>query len=52
MDTKNLPGGYAGKILRVDLTTGDIWTEEIDPDFAREYVGGAALGYGLFDEVV
>ncbi|MQG00294.1 MAG: hypothetical protein FI727_05565 [SAR202 cluster bacterium] len=52
MDTKNLPGGYAGKILRVDLTTGDIWTEEIDPDFAREYVGGAALGAKiLWDEV-
>ena len=33
MDDKNLPGGYAGKILRVDLTSGNIWKQDIDPDF-------------------
>jgi aldehyde:ferredoxin oxidoreductase len=33
-------GGYMGKILHVDLTTGRIETEELDYDFARTYLGG------------
>jgi len=52
MDAMNLPGGYAGKILRVDLTSGETWTENLDPEFTRQYVGGAALGAKiLWDEV-
>ena len=43
---------YAGKILRVDLTSGRIRTEPIDPQQARQYVGGRGLATRIFcDEV-
>ncbi|MFC1933501.1 aldehyde ferredoxin oxidoreductase family protein [Chloroflexota bacterium] len=44
--------GYAGKSLDVDLSTGKIVKRDIDPQFARHYIGG--MGFGckiLFDEV-
>ena len=31
---------YTGKILRVDLSTGSITTEELPMDLARQYIGG------------
>ena len=39
-----LPGGYMGKILRVDLTTGTL-TDEILPEepVLRKFIGGQAL---------
>ena len=43
--------GY-GKILDVDLSAGDIVKKDIDPQFAREYIGG--MGFSckiLYDEV-
>lgn len=44
--------GYAGRILRVDLTTGQITTETPDPAWSRKYVGGTTLGMAiLYDEV-
>ncbi len=47
-----LPGGYAGKILRVDLTSGRIWSDPWSPEEMRLYLGGAALGAKiLWDEV-
>ena len=39
--------GYMGKILRVDLTTGEVVWEDLDPDFARLFLGGAGLGVRL-----
>lgn len=39
-----MPCGYHGKILRVNLSTGKIWTEEKDEQFYRRYLGGGALG--------
>ncbi|MBC7260031.1 MAG: aldehyde ferredoxin oxidoreductase family protein [Chloroflexi bacterium] len=36
-------GGYMGKILRVNLTTGDIRDEDINPDWAAQFIGGAGL---------
>ena len=36
--------GWCGKILRVDLTTGKISEEELDPKIARDYIGGRGLG--------
>ncbi|MBI2320542.1 MAG: hypothetical protein HYU88_00190 [Chloroflexi bacterium] len=49
--TTDLPG-YAGKILRVDLSSERIWTEPFDPEIARLYLGGAGLGARiLYDEV-
>jgi aldehyde:ferredoxin oxidoreductase len=43
-------GGWTGKVLRVDLTTGAITTE--DTTKYKEYLGGTGLGYKvLWDEV-
>jgi len=44
--------GYAGKILRVNLTDGQIWEEEPPESFYRRYLGGNGLvGYYLLKEV-
>jgi len=44
--------GYAGKILRVDLSTGNIWNESLTEQIVRKWVGGAGLGTKyLYDEV-
>ena len=43
---------YGGKYLRVDLTDGRIWSEQMDGEDHRKYVGGT--GYGakvLYEEV-
>src|SRR5215470_18540433 len=47
-----LPGGYAGQLLRVDLTAGRAWSEPWSPADMRMYLGGAGLGAKiLWDEV-
>jgi aldehyde:ferredoxin oxidoreductase len=38
---------YAGKILRVNLTTGKISTEPLSEELAKNYVGGIGLGIRL-----
>jgi aldehyde:ferredoxin oxidoreductase len=38
---------YAGKILRVNLTTGKISTELLSEELAKNYVGGIGLGIRL-----
>ncbi|MBN1358741.1 aldehyde ferredoxin oxidoreductase family protein [Candidatus Bathyarchaeota archaeon] len=38
---------YAGKILRVNLTTGKISTEPLSEKLAKEYIGGIGLGIKL-----
>ncbi|MGB9915334.1 MAG: aldehyde ferredoxin oxidoreductase family protein [Candidatus Bathyarchaeales archaeon] len=38
---------YAGKILRVDLTTGKISTEPLSEELAKNYIGGIGLGIRL-----
>jgi aldehyde:ferredoxin oxidoreductase len=48
--------GYNGKILRIDLSNGQITSEEFDPAFARTFLGGngfaAKLIYdGVADDV-
>ncbi|MGH8057336.1 MAG: aldehyde ferredoxin oxidoreductase N-terminal domain-containing protein, partial [Candidatus Entotheonellia bacterium] len=48
----NLVSGYAGKILRVDLTTGRIWTQALTPQEYREYLGGVGLGAKILYEEV
>jgi aldehyde:ferredoxin oxidoreductase len=46
------PGGYAGKLLRVNLSTGKVSTEAWRPDEMRERLGGVGLGARiLYDEV-
>ncbi len=44
--------GYTGKILRINLTSGEISTDEPDEAFYRTYVGGAGfVSYFLLKEV-
>ncbi|MFH1572157.1 MAG: aldehyde ferredoxin oxidoreductase N-terminal domain-containing protein, partial [Gemmatimonadota bacterium] len=44
--------GYQGKVLRVDLTTGRIRTEEPDYNFYRQYLGGwGFIAYWLMKEL-
>jgi aldehyde:ferredoxin oxidoreductase len=38
---------YAGKFLRVDLTTGKISTETLSEKMAKDYIGGIGLGIKL-----
>ena len=38
-----MPNGYNGKILHVNLTTGQLLVEEPDEAFYRKYMGGSAL---------
>ncbi|MFC1592904.1 aldehyde ferredoxin oxidoreductase family protein [Candidatus Omnitrophota bacterium] len=44
--------GYAGKLLRVDLTNEIITEDELDETTARKYLGGTGIGAKyLYDEV-
>lgn len=44
--------GYAGRILRVDLTAGTVEAQPLSPDLACDYVGGRGLAARiLYDEV-
>src|SRR5665647_2430003 len=44
--------GYMGKMLRVDLTSGETRVEELDEATLKMWVGGVGLGVKyLFDEV-
>jgi len=39
--------GYAGRILRIDLSTGRTRTEPLKEEFAKKYIGGIGLGMRL-----
>ena len=39
-----MPLGYHGRILHVDLNSGDLTTEQPGEAFYRKYLGGSALG--------
>ena len=44
--------GYAGKLLRVDLSTGKITEEHFGETDLKQYVGGSGFGVKiLYDEV-
>jgi co-chaperonin GroES (HSP10) len=40
--------GYAGRILRIDLTTRKTQIEKLDQETAKKYVGGIGLGMRLW----
>ena len=44
--------GYAGKILRVDLTSGKVEKETLDEDFAKKFLGGKGFGGKILYEDV
>ena len=47
-----LANGYAGRVLRVDLTSGDVWAEELDWGLTADYVGRRGLAdKTIFDTV-
>ena len=47
-----MPYGSSAKVLRVNLTTGDLSIEELSEDFYRLYPGGKSLaGYYLMNEM-
>jgi len=44
--------GYLGKILRVDLSSERIWTDDLDEATVKKWVGGVGLGAKyLYEEV-
>jgi aldehyde:ferredoxin oxidoreductase len=48
METIN---GYAGKILRVDLSSGETWTEPLAPELVENYIGGRGFAARIiYDE--
>jgi aldehyde:ferredoxin oxidoreductase len=44
--------GYLGKLLYVNLSTGELRDEALDPGLARDYVGGSGLAARLIYEMV
>ena len=44
--------GYAGKILYIDLSSGNIDVKPLDSDFAREYIGGLGLGSRIYLDLI
>ena len=47
-----MPGGYAGKLLRVDLSNERIWTEPWTAEMYRTYLGGVGIGAKILWEEV
>jgi len=45
---RNVLFGYAGRILRVDLTSGKTETESLNEEIAKKYIGGIGLGMRLY----
>jgi aldehyde:ferredoxin oxidoreductase len=44
--------GWTGKVLRVDLARGSHFIEDLDPDLAKDFIGGRGLASKfLFDEI-
>ena len=44
--------GYAGRILKIDLSTGNIVKENFNPKMARKYIGGICMSAKLLYDVV
>lgn len=44
--------GFAGKILRVDLTAGEIRQEPLDMALAEEYIGGLGICLKLCHDTI
>jgi aldehyde:ferredoxin oxidoreductase len=45
-------GGYAGRILRIDLSTGTIEVTPLDLNFAREHIGGLGFGTRIYLDLI
>ena len=46
--------GYTGKILRLDLTLSKVTVEDLEEEWAQQFIGGSGLGakflYEMTDE--
>jgi len=40
--------GYAGRVLHIDLTTGKTYSEPLNEEYAKKYIGGIGLGIRLW----
>jgi aldehyde:ferredoxin oxidoreductase len=47
-----IKGGFQGKILRVNLTSGKIMVEDLNEDWAKKFVGGRGYGTKIMYEEV
>ncbi|MCD6586819.1 MAG: aldehyde ferredoxin oxidoreductase family protein [Desulfobacteraceae bacterium] len=45
-------GGYAGQILYIDLTSGNIEKKPLDRNFARKHIGGLGFGTQLYLDLI
>jgi aldehyde:ferredoxin oxidoreductase len=45
-------GGFAGKVLRVNLTSGEITQEPLDMSIAEKYIGGLGLCIKLYSDTI
>jgi aldehyde:ferredoxin oxidoreductase len=45
-------GGYAGNLLYVDLTSGQIQVKPLDMAFARKNIGGLGFGTRIFLDLI
>lgn len=50
--TEQVTGGYAGRILRIDLTNERVWTEVLSDEEKRKYVGAVGIGSKILWEEV
>ena len=44
--------GYSGRVLYVDLSTGNIRKEPLDMDLAHQFIGGPGVGLNLLLDVL
>jgi aldehyde:ferredoxin oxidoreductase len=44
--------GWMGRVLRIDLTNGNITTEALDPALARDYIGARGLGTKVLSDEI
>lgn len=45
-------GGFAGSVLYVDLTSGDIRKEPLDPELVRDFIGGWGISNKLAYDLI
>ena len=44
--------GYGGKILYVDMTSGEIRTEPLDMEMAKKFIGGCGIASRLMYDLL
>ncbi|MGH9195734.1 MAG: aldehyde ferredoxin oxidoreductase N-terminal domain-containing protein, partial [Acidimicrobiia bacterium] len=47
-----MPGGWIGRVLRVDLTAGTASGEDLNLEWARDFVGARGLGAKYLHEEI